>query len=152
MKNTIIALTLTVGLMFTLPSMAAAPANGSPARVLGRCLVGSLNGNQKVKLATWIFFSMGAHPDMKAYLRVSPQTIDRNNRYIGKLITRLLTEDCPTQLHAAYVSDPTAVRKAFELVGRVAMQELMTNQAVMKALTSYGKYTDKKKIAKALGK
>lgn len=152
MKNTIIAFTMTIGLMFTLPAMAAAPAQVASGRALGRCLVGSLNGNERTNLAKWIFFSMGAHPDIKAYLRASPKTIDKSDRYIGKLVTRLLTVDCPKELHAAYMTDPMAVRKAFELVGQVAMQELMTNPAVRKAITNYSKYTDKEKVAKILGK
>lgn len=152
MKNTIIAFTMVMGLFFSVPALAATPAGASASRALGRCLVGSLNGKERTNLAKWIFFSMGAHPDIKGYLKVSPKTIDKSDQYIGHLITRLLTVDCPKELHAAYMADPMAVRKAFGMVGQVAMQELMTNQAVRKALTNYGQYTDREKIAKILGK
>ena len=68
------------------------------------------------------------------------------------MITRLLTVDCPTELTAANKSDPMAINKAFELVGRVAMQELMSNQDTMQALTNYAKYTDQEKINVLLSK
>jgi hypothetical protein len=42
------------------------------------------------------------------------------------------------------------MQQGFELVGRVAMQELMTNQNVTKAITNYIKYVDTDKLNKIL--
>ncbi|MGI9568765.1 MAG: hypothetical protein ACR2PH_03275, partial [Desulfobulbia bacterium] len=60
------------------------------------------------------------------------------------------TNDCPTELKKAARSDPTAINNAFELVGRVAMQELMNNQDVVNGLTNYSRYTDTQKIREIL--
>lgn len=78
--------------------------------------------------------------------------IQESDQYVGKLITKILTVDCPKELYAANKSDPLAIQKAFELVGKVAMQELMTNQDTIKAITNYAAYTDQRKINAILSK
>jgi len=113
-------------------------------------MVDTLSGKERKNLAKWISFSIAAHPEIKPYSSASQKDIKESDEYVGKLITRLLTVNCPDELKKAYKSDPLAVQKAFELVGRVAMQEIMTNQEVMKSLTSYAQYADKEKINKIL--
>lgn len=122
----------------------------SPTDVLATCFVDNLSGKERKNLATWIFFAVAAHPEIKSYARVSEKNINESDEYVGKLVTRLLTVDCPDQLKQAQSSDPLALRKAFGLVGQVAMQELMTNEDVMKSLTNYAQYADKEKINKVL--
>jgi len=61
-----------------------------------------------------------------------------------------MTENCPDELQAANRADPQAIERSFELVGQVAMQELMGNQDVMTAITNYAKYADQEKINKIL--
>ncbi|MCP4279261.1 MAG: hypothetical protein GY776_04520, partial [Alteromonas sp.] len=55
-------------------------------------------------------------------------------------------------LAAAHKENPLAIQKGFELVGQVAMQEIVTNEATMVALTEYAKYADMKKIRGVLAK
>jgi len=118
----------------------------TPTEQLGTCLVDTLNGKERKKLAKWIYFSIGSHPEMKAFMNATESNIQESDQYVGILITKILTVDCPKELYAANKSDPLAIQKAFELVGQVAMQELMTNQDTMKAITNYVKYTDQEKI------
>ena len=125
-------------------------AADSPTSALSSCLVENLSGKERKSLAKWIFFAMGAHPEIRSYSNASPKDIKDSDEYVGKLITRLLTVDCPDKLKTAYSSDPLAVRKAFELVGQVAMQELMTNQDVLNSITNYAQFADKAKINKLL--
>ena len=89
---------------------------------------------------------MAAHPEIKSLSSASSKDIQKSDESIGKLITKLLTVDCPNELNKASKSNPQAVEQGFGLVGKVAMQELMTNQNVNKALTNYIKYTDLEKI------
>lgn len=145
MKNFAKLLVLTMALTIGTPILA-----DSPTSALGNCLVDNLNGKERKKLAKWIFFSMAAHPEIKSYSRASAKDIKKSDRYVGELITRLLTVDCPSKLRIAHASDPSAMKKAFGLVGQVAMQELMTNQNVMKTLTNYAQYADQEKIGKVL--
>jgi hypothetical protein len=103
-------------------------------------MVDTLNGKERTNLAKWIFFSIAAHPEIKSHSGVGQKERKESDEYVGKLITRLLTSDCPNELKRANKSDPVALQKAFELVGKVAMQELMTNQDVMKAVSNYARY------------
>lgn len=61
-------------------------------------------------------------------------------------MTRLLTEDCPEKFVNAQKVDQLALNKAGEVVGQVAMQELMNDSTVTNSITSYVKYIDSDKI------
>lgn len=122
----------------------------SPSGALANCLVDHLTGKERKNLAKWIFFSIAAHPEIKSFSNASPKDIEDSDRYVGNLITRLLTDDCPGELKKASASGPLGARKAFELVGQVAMQELMTNQDVMKSISNYAQYADREKISRIL--
>lgn len=116
------------------------------------CLADSLNGKERKELAKWIFLSISVHPNLKEFSKVSIEIRDKTDKYIGSLITRLLTENCPSELRLASESDPLALQKGFEFVGQVAMQEIMTNTETMKALSGYARYTDQSKIAATISK
>ncbi len=145
MKSTYKILALSLGLMLGTPVFA-----GSPTSVFGSCMVDSLDGKERKNLAKWIFFAIAAHPEIKAYSSATPEDIRKSDEYVGKLITRLLTVDCPNELKAANTSDPLAVQNAFKLVGQVAVQELLTNEDVMKTVTNYTNYADLEKIGRIL--
>jgi len=113
---------------------------------LGTCMVDSLNGKERKTLARWIYFAIAAHPEMKPYANIDTENRLRTDKTVGALVTRLLTEDCKDQFVAVMGQGPTAIKQAFGLVGRVAMQELMTNKTVEEAITGYAIYVDKDKI------
>ncbi|MCK5852616.1 hypothetical protein KAH27_06255 [bacterium] len=146
MKNKLVILT-TILLSFTLFSIPAIAYSQS----LGTCLVDSLNGKERKQLAKWIYFAIAAHPEMKSFSNISGNDRITTDRYVGKLVTRLLVEDCSSSLVTAQKADPLALQKAFELVGQVAMQELMNNQEVTTAISSYANYADLNKISTLLG-
>lgn len=117
---------------------------GQAAQDLGVCLSDSLNGKERKKLARWIYFGMSAHSSIKQYASATPSDYDSMNKYLGKLITRLLTSDCPETASAAWDADGSnAFEYAFGVVGQVAMQELMAEPAVNQALGGFEKYLDK---------
>jgi len=145
MKQIFIVLILTTFLVSPVAVFADA-ANNS----FGSCMVDNLNGKERKQLAKWIFFAIAAHPEIKIYSNVSQKDVDSSDKYIGALITRLLTVDCPSQMKATYRIDPRAYEKAFELVGKMAMQELMSNKNVTKAITNYIQFADMEKLNKLL--
>ncbi len=122
----------------------------SSTDALSTCMADNLNGKERKSLAKWIFFAIGAHPEIKSYLNVTQRDVRVSDKHVGALITRLLTVDCSDQLKMAYASDPTSAEKAFEVVGKVAMQELMANDEVNKAIGAYVQFADINKIEKIL--
>ncbi|MBC3766997.1 hypothetical protein [Neptunicella marina] len=117
---------------------------------LTTCLVDHLNGKERKNLAVWVFMAMAAHPEITGYTTLTDEAKESMDKNIGTLITRLLTDDCPKELMSANKQDPQALKNSFEVVGKVAMQELMTNQSVSAALTNYIKYANQQKIGALL--
>ena len=114
---------------------------------LSTCLVDSLNGKERKSLAKWIFFSMAAHPEIAEYSRVTPEDRYASDKFVGKVFTRLLVEDCLKEVVYAASQNPQAIEKSFELVGEVAMYELMQNDGVMSALENYVNHISQEDMA-----
>ena len=120
---------------------------GEAADELGVCLSDSLTGKERKTLARWIFFGMAAHPEISPYTDIPEQAVYEMDQVVGKLLTRLMTIDCPEQARTAVNQEGNyAIEAAFEMVGRVAMMELMTNQDVSQTLGGFEKYIDREKI------
>lgn len=120
---------------------------GEVTNKLGVCLTDSLSGKERKNLAKWVFFAMAAHPEISSYSRITESDQIQANQFVGKLVTRLITEDCPQEAKAALSeSGRLAFQQAFGLVGRVAMQELMTDANVSQSFSGFEKYLDKEKL------
>ncbi|MCL2914482.1 hypothetical protein L2725_11970 [Shewanella corallii] len=124
----------------------AAPASAqamSPAQEFGACMTDSLSGKERKELAKWIYFGMSHHSTIKQYSNATAKDTDNSDRYVGQLITRLLTKDCPETAKLAFETGGVqAFEMAFGFVGEVAMQELMTEASVSEALGAFEKYLD----------
>jgi len=130
-------------------ALMSGPATASPAAdALGTCLIDFLNGKERKELGKWIFLGISAHPEISGFTNISLEDRDDSDQYIGNLITRLLTEDCLTEAkNATATGGSVALTSAFELVGRVAMQELMTDTNVSSAISGFEKYLDAEKLS-----
>jgi len=117
------------------------------AQKLGVCLTDSLNGKERKNLAKWIYFGMSRHSSINTYTKATEKDFDDINKYVGELITRLMTEDCPAIADAALKEGGTAAFEyAFGIVGQVAMQELMAEPSVSQAMGAFEKYLDQEKF------
>lgn len=117
------------------------------AQRFGTCLTDSMTGKERKNLAKWIFLGMSTHSTIRPYANVTEDDIDEINQYVGSLITRLVTEDCPEQAKAAAdLTGAAAFEQAFKIVGEVAMQELMTEPSVGQSLGAFEKYLDQQKF------
>ena len=146
MKSISIPTLLIIAALMLSPALASQEAGD-----LGTCMTDSLTWKERKQLAIWVYFAMSAHPEIQPYASVSEEQQDATDRFIGKLITRLMVEDCPAQASAAMQNqNSNAIGKAFEFVGAVAIQELMTNEGVTNTIAGFEKYLDKDKL-NALG-
>ena len=147
MNNFVKIAVLSIGVLSGTSAIAVTPTDQ-----LATCLVDALNGKERKNLAKWIYFAIGSHPEIKVFMNATAADIQKSDEYVGNLVTKILTVDCPNELNKANKADPLAIKKAFQLVGQVAMQELMTNQDTSKALTNYAAYADQEKINAILSK
>ncbi|HEX7055547.1 MAG TPA: hypothetical protein VF211_16605 [Burkholderiales bacterium] len=137
---------------FIFAAVLAAPAYAGPyGQALGACLADNTSGKDRKELARWIFAAMSAHPEMKELSSVTPETKEQVFRATGALVTRLLSESCADQAKAAIRAEGArSFEQAFGMLGRLAMQELMTNPEVRVAFSGFDRYIDKSKIDAAL--
>ncbi|MDQ7990267.1 MAG: hypothetical protein REI09_11595 [Candidatus Dactylopiibacterium sp.] len=126
----------------------ALPAAAGPATDgLSACLADNTNGKERKELAKWIFVAMAAHPDITGLSTATAQNREQIDRSIGALVTRLLTESCAAQTHAAVRAEGgDALKTAFGGLGQLAMQELMTHREVSSSVTGFQRYLDRQKL------
>lgn len=116
------------------------------------CLTDSTNGRDRKELVKWIFLAMSKHPEISELASATPANDEESNRRVGKLVTRLLAEDCASEVKAMISEHgPGSLSQAFEVLGRVAMQELMTQPDVNAAFSGLDRFTDQARINRAIG-
>jgi hypothetical protein len=123
----------------------------SEADVLSNCLAENTSGKDRKDLATWVFLSMAAHPEIKQFASGTAPTASIDSaRTMGALVTRLLTESCADQARAVFKTGgaTSSFQLAFQKLGQLAMQELMTDKSVNESMGLFERYLDQSRFAK----
>lgn len=142
MKHALAALALSLGL--ALPAAAQA---GPATERLGACLADNTSGKERKQLARWIFVAIAAHPEMKDIADPALALRQRVFRETGAMVTRLIADNCPTEARAAAQQDGAkAFETAFGVLGRLAMQELMSNPEVNAAVGGFEQFLDRQRL------
>lgn len=124
---------------------------GPYADAIGQCFANSTTGKDRIELARWVFSSMALHPDVAGSSAITPEKRESINQSTGALFNRLLAENCTKEVkEAVKFEGQAALKSAFESLGKLAMQELMSNPAVGAGFSGFEKYVDMKKLKKAL--
>lgn len=112
------------------------------------CLTDSTSGRDRKELVKWIYLAMSKHPEISSLSAATPEDDERSNRRVAELFTRLIADDCPAEINAM-VSEhgPQSISLAFEVLGRVAMQELMVHPDVSAVFSELERYSDSDRIA-----
>jgi hypothetical protein len=137
---------MALGVVFNVSAIA-----GDYTSALGSCLADNTTGKDRRDLARWIYVAMSEHPEMGRLSKIPAEAKEEAFKTTGSLVTRLLSENCASQAREAIKHEgPASFQGAFEVLGRLAMQELMTNGDVNAAVSSLGRYADQKKLDAAL--
>ena len=124
MKLRVLCLLVLLGLSST---AAAGPFNDK----LAICLVESTSPAEKTTLMRWIFGAMSRHPQVKDLSQVTQAQADQMNKAVAELFVALLGDRCATETaQAVKYEGPAVISSSFEVLGKVAMQGLMTEPAV----------------------
>ncbi len=145
MKGIIRILAVSLTAILSFPAVAS-----MEQKAFTTCLIDSLNGRERKELATWVYFSIATHPELEPYSKISGSDRDKSDQKVGALVNRLLIKDCPNELSKANKSDPRALEKAFEMLGAVAMQELMNEEKVVTAVSNYSRYLDQEALLRVI--
>lgn len=139
--------TLTMAAAFLLPGPLAA-GSGPFTDDLSKCLVQSTTAADRVDLVRWMFAAASAHPAVKSVAKVSAETIEQENRKMGAMLMRLITETCrEATLKAVTYEGSSALEQAFEILGSVAGKELFASPEVVAAMSGVEKYLDATRLA-----
>jgi hypothetical protein len=134
--------------------MIGSSAKAGPATdALTSCLTDNTTGKDRKDMARWVFVGMSAHPEIQNLSNVTEADREAVDRTIAALFTKLLAEKCPAQAKlAAAEGGSESFRAAFEIIGKLAMQELMSNPKVNTSFSKFTKYVDQNKMNSALSK
>lgn len=123
---------------------------GSATDALSSCLADNTTGKDRKEMARWVFVGMASHPEIKTLSNVTQANRDELDKIMATMVTRLMTESCLTQARSAMEEDGSAAfQVAFGVVGKLAMQELMSNPRVNASFSDFAKYIDQKKLNSA---
>jgi hypothetical protein len=117
---------------------------------LSQCLAETTSGKDRKDLARWVFFAMASHPEIKQFTSPSAAGAEaETNKTMADLFTRLLADSCMRQAQAAFKEGGAkAIEIAFQTLGQLAMQELMTNPDVNASMARFEKSLDQSKLSK----
>lgn len=114
---------------------------------LSRCLVTSTSSKDKTDLVRWVFANASLHPQLAGISSLSAEQRAAYNRTTASLFQRLLTETCKKQSQEAIKYEgPLAFQTSFQMLGQVAMQELVSDPAVNQGFGDFLKYMDDAKL------
>jgi hypothetical protein len=134
---------LTAALALSLATSPAAPAASVYTDDLSRCLVEKTSKTDQTYLVKWVFAAVSAGSEVKAMSSISQEQRTAYTLGVGKLMTRLLTVDCRAETVKAVKYDgPQSIETAFELLGKVAMQGMLSDPAVAEELGGLTKGAD----------
>lgn len=86
-------------------------------------------------LVRWVFAMLSASPKIADMSTVTPSQRDAASKQAGALMTRLFTVDCrPQALGAMKAQGEKAMEKGFGLLSGAAVEDLMKDPAVSKAM------------------
>lgn len=136
----------------SLLAMASTSSAGTHTDELSRCLVEKTSAEDKNLLVRWIFVAMAQHPSVSSMTKITAAQVDDNNKAAAGLFTQLLTETCLEESKKAMKNEGgVALQQAFQVLGQVAGQDLMSAPEVANMMAGLTKYIDEKKLD-ALGK
>lgn len=132
-------------LLLASPPLAQAEA---PNETLSRCLADNTTGKDRKDLARWIFFAMAAHPEIKQYADSSALlATEQAHKVVAATFTRLVTESCAQETRTAFSQGGTmAIQVAFETLGALAMQELMSDPDVKATMSAFERHIDQDRL------
>lgn len=123
-------------------------AYAAPDEALTTCISDHSAGAERKALARWVVMALIHHPAIADKVTVDVGQVDASDREMAAIFEHLVLA-CAPQLRAARQRNPKALEDSFEVLGRLAMAEVMGDPRVDEAIRGYVKYVDLVKVAKA---
>ena len=143
-----------ISTVFFVLALFFSPAHAGPfTDNLSRCLVVSADEIDRNALIHWVFRIIAEHPDIKNKTGnvFSESQKTRSDLDVAEVFTKLLVDKCPSETREAWqYEQELALQVAFGVLGKVAMQELMTHPVVNVEAEKFTKYLDEDKLSQVM--
>jgi hypothetical protein len=118
-------------------------AAGIYADDLTRCLVSATSTEDRQGFVRWMFAAMAVHPNVAGMSNVTDEQRNDAQRETAAMLQRLVLTDCRSEAtNAMRYEGEIVLQQSFEMVGRVAMQDMMSNPAVSAEFDRLGEFLD----------
>ncbi len=133
-----------ITLLFLTYSMAFA---GPFTDKLSICLVEKTTTDDKNKLIRWVYGAMSSHPIVKNLSNIPSEVGVKLNKDTANLFMDLLTNRCKEEAEKAIrYENKLAIQTSFAILGKVAMQGIMSDKNVIQFMGGLDAYLDKDKL------
>ena len=108
-----------------------------------KCLVTKTTAQEKTDLVKWIYVTISFHPQLSQMSNLTAEDVEMANIRVADYMTNVFAYKCNDELNQAIKYDgEESVFYAFELLGELAMGELMQDQGVTAASELFIQYVD----------
>ncbi len=143
---------LAFSLLLPVVMLAPAAQAGTYGEALGKCMVERSTDADKQQLVEWIFSALAYNPQISQYARVSPEQHAQIDARMAALFGKLLTEYCRDEASKAIRYEGSeAFGDAFELLGKVAGQQMFESPEVNEGVKNFVGLVDFPKLQSSLG-
>ena len=107
------------------------------------CLVTKTTAQEKTDLVKWIYVTISFHPQLSQMSNLTAEDVEMANIRVADYMTNVFAYKCNDELNQAIKYEgEESVFYAFELLGELAMGELMQDQGVTAASELFIQYVD----------
>ncbi len=108
-----------------------------------KCLVTKTTAQEKTDLVKWIYVTISFHPQLNQMSNLTAEDVEMANIRVADYMTNVFAYKCNDELNQAIKYEgEESVFYAFELLGELAMGELMQDQGVTAASELFIQYVD----------
>ena len=118
-------------------------SSGSFTDTFAECLVTKTTKQEKTDLVKWIYVTISFHPQLSQMSNLTAEDVEMANIRVAEYMTNVFAYKCNNELNKAIQYEgEESVFYAFELLGELAMGELMQDQGVSVASELFIEYID----------
>ena len=108
-----------------------------------KCLVTKTTAQEKTDLVKWIYVTISFHPQLSQMSNLTAEDVEMANIRVADYMTNVFAYKCNDELNQAVKYEgEESVFYAFELLGELAMGELMQDQGVTAASELFIQYIE----------
>ena len=108
-----------------------------------KCLVTKTTAQEKTDLVKWIYVTISFHPQLSQMSNLTAEDVEMANIRVADYMTNVFAYKCNDELNqATKYEGEESVFYAFELLGWLAIGELMQDQGVTAASELFIQYVD----------